>query len=549
VGEPIEHTSVAIDPASPTTLYAGSYKSTNQGKSWRPLASLREIAGAGPRLAMDPFVSSTIYAGRSQILTPPFSPSAALRSEDAGATWTASTVGLPVLSRWRVLVPDPVVPGRLYLGSDDYSPGVWTSVDGGASWGGPGTSPAVNGFAVDPVSPLTLYASSFGIGVFKSIDGGTSWSSANNGLANLIIRGLAMDPQDPLRLYTASNDVYVTADGAASWTAASPLPPGLFVEAIAVNPVTSMVYVGGQGDSEVVEGGPGGASWADISAGFPGIGPTTLEVEPGTGRALYAAGHSMAVARLQLVACAVDADCDDANACTLDTCSVGTGACVNTTVGNGAPCDDGNPCSVDVCVAGACQSAADPACGCGAYCAPAPIPGCIGSGTARLLVNAKKAGRESLKVALKKLSGPTTQSDFGDPVTGATAYGICVYDQSGILVGSLAVARAGAPCGAAQTPCWVAPADGYAYRDGDGESDGIQQIVAKGGGAGKGRLTAKGRNAANRGRTSLPVGVAAALAGSASATVQVVTDDASCFGATLTNVRTADGLRFKASGP
>jgi hypothetical protein len=39
------------------------------------------------------------------------------------------------------------------------------------------------------------------------------------------------------------------------------------------------------------------------------------------------------------------------------------------------------------------------------------------------------------------------------------------------------------------------------------------------------------------------------LAANTQATVQLLTDDASCVGVTLTNVKTADGVAFKALVP
>ena len=52
--------------------------------------------------------------------------------------------------------------------------------------------------------------------------------------------------------------------------------------------------------------------------------------------------------------CAVDADCDDANPCTDDSCDAGAATCVNAP--NAAACDDGDLCtSDDVCSAGFCS--------------------------------------------------------------------------------------------------------------------------------------------------------------------------------------------------
>jgi hypothetical protein len=58
--------------------------------------------------------------------------------------------------------------------------------------------------------------------------------------------------------------------------------------------------------------------------------------------------------------------CDDKNACTTDSCSVATGACVNTPIigcgGNcklASDCDDKNPCTSDACTAGKCANTAN----------------------------------------------------------------------------------------------------------------------------------------------------------------------------------------------
>jgi hypothetical protein len=70
-----------------------------------------------------------------------------------------------------------------------------------------------------------------------------------------------------------------------------------------------------------------------------------------------------------------------------------------------------------------------------------------------------------------------------------------------------------------------------------------------GGDPDKGQIEAKGQNDTSKSQTSLPTGIAAALRNNTQATVQILTSDASCFGATFTNVAKADGLEFKAILP
>ena len=66
-----------------------------------------------------------------------------------------------------------------------------------------------------------------------------------------------------------------------------------------------------------------------------------------------------------------------------------------------------------------------------------------------------------------------------------------------------------------------------------------------GGDAGKGKVLVIGKNKT----ATMPTGVAVALQNATSATVQVLSNDAACFGANLTTVKKADGLIFKALAP
>jgi hypothetical protein len=177
-------------------------------------------------------------------------------------------------------------------------------------------------------------------------------------------------------------------------------------------------------------------------------------------------------------------------------------------------------------------------------CAPAPVGGCIAPAKGVLLVNEKSVGKEKLKVALTKLEPVVTPSQFGDPVSGSTRYNVCIYDSANQLRGQYTVARAGDTCG--DRACWsVVSEKGYKYTDKSLAADGILKIALYGGDAGKGKVKFTGKNTA----LTMPTGVAASLQNQTSATVQVVTSDASCFGVGLVRVKKADGLVFSAVVP
>jgi hypothetical protein len=183
-----------------------------------------------------------------------------------------------------------------------------------------------------------------------------------------------------------------------------------------------------------------------------------------------------------------------------------------------------------------------------ATCGASPIGGCLSPGAATLQVNEKTVGKEKLKVALKKLTTATAQGTFGNPVGGTTSYAICVYDQGATLRAQMQVNRAGQLCGT--KACWSAiSTKGFKYTDKTASADGISKITGKGGDPTKGQIQAQGQNNASKGQTALPTGIAAALQNNTQATVQILTSDASCFGATFTHVTEADGLEFKAVVP
>jgi cysteine-rich repeat protein len=205
-------------------------------------------------------------------------------------------------------------------------------------------------------------------------------------------------------------------------------------------------------------------------------------------------------------------------------------------------CDDGNTVPGDGCNE-FCQDEGIV----GDVCAAAPATGCLTAAKASVAIVEKKPGKEKWKAKLKSLDGATAQSDFGDPVSGATRYDVCLYGDSGQLVSELSVDRAGQTCGT--KPCWKAKGEGYAYKDKEMSADGVKTVKGASGPIGKGKLQVQAGNKAKKGQTALATGVAAALAGSTSARVQVLTSDAACLEAALPTVKKAEPDQFKAKAP
>ncbi|HEX7185597.1 MAG TPA: hypothetical protein VF756_27480 [Thermoanaerobaculia bacterium] len=276
-----------VDPARPETLYAGAgygigvLKSTNGGRSWRRAdRGLLSRNGGVVHLALDPRSPSTLYASLYQ------SPVGIWKSTDGGATWRPKGRGLPSgedLVFW--IAVDPSSPGTVWAATDGAARKVYKSVDGGERWArtGPGGYPVAVGpsgavytrgarsldggatwtptavpfhrdvrnlrLVVDPASPLTVLATAPDFGISRSADGGGTWYPSNEGIAQTRIVGLAIDPADPESLY------------------ASALGVGLF------------------------RSRPGGGGWEMLNGGLPTNEQFSPEVSPlivGPGSSLYA---------------------------------------------------------------------------------------------------------------------------------------------------------------------------------------------------------------------------------------------------------------------
>jgi hypothetical protein len=184
-------------------------------------------------------------------------------------------------------------------------------------------------------------------------------------------------------------------------------------------------------------------------------------------------------------------------------------------------------------------------------CPATPAPGCTeGFAKGSLSVDERKPAKQVLTARLSK--GPAlAQSDFGDPTLAeGTTVALCVYDDAGVPVAALEVDRAAESCGS--KACWKAiggtPPDGkgFVYKDAAGSADGVRSLSLKGGAAGKSSLAVSASNKKRKGQTALPTGIATALAGAASVTLQIQASDGACFSTTLVEIRKSTPEIFQA---
>jgi len=157
----------------------------------------------------------------------------AFRSDDGGHNWVTASEGLPrdgdVLNAQSLAV-DPTGANVVYLGTGwgpFHGNGVYKSTDGGATW-----TPANQGMidysitalAVDPANPQIVYAGGFHGELFKSTDGGQTWNDLTDELPIQVgnhqtVQGIAIAPATPGTIYLLYDwvGVLVSNDGGASW--------------------------------------------------------------------------------------------------------------------------------------------------------------------------------------------------------------------------------------------------------------------------------------------------------------------------------------------
>ncbi len=213
---------------------AGVFRSTDGGRTWA--GATRGFENVDHRkvgaIAWDPFDPSAAWACAGTVRSNG-SAGAILRTTDAGLTWaTVSTsafctggvfsgsgvTGPHPRSIGRLLVPDPTVRDRLWLGT--VQGGVRRSADGGVTWSSGGLAgQPVRGLVLDPLDPDVLYAA------VRSTAGGGVYRTLNANDATPTWQRLAGPPMAE-ELAIVDRRLYVAAGTAGVWSAdlAAPTP-------------------------------------------------------------------------------------------------------------------------------------------------------------------------------------------------------------------------------------------------------------------------------------------------------------------------------------
>jgi hypothetical protein len=75
------------------------------------------------------------------------------------------------------------------------------------------TGTGVEGLAIDPNTPSTVYAGTVDLGVYRSTDGGATWVPFNAGLRNNEVYSIAVDAIGTVYAATYGSGVFVYRSG------------------------------------------------------------------------------------------------------------------------------------------------------------------------------------------------------------------------------------------------------------------------------------------------------------------------------------------------
>jgi photosystem II stability/assembly factor-like uncharacterized protein len=300
---------ILIDPTNTNTVYAcvpgkafsdsddrGVYKTTDGGKTWsKVLAGTNGSTGCS-MMAMDPASPQTMFAGMWDFRRKgwtfrsggdgPDAPSgsALFKSTNGGATWTAldekSAKGLPAKPWGRVAVSvAPSNPNVVYAFIEAVPPlnGLYRSDDGGATWELRDRSQNMvwrpfyfANLIVDPKDENHVYKA--GGSLIMSTDGGASFSNIA-GTAHGDFHDVWVDPQNTDHIIVGDDGgLWYSYDTGDKWWKAETLPISQFYHVSVDSDKPYKVYGGLQDNSSWVgesqfPGGIAKAQWENLYGG------------------------------------------------------------------------------------------------------------------------------------------------------------------------------------------------------------------------------------------------------------------------------------------
>ncbi|HYO15475.1 MAG TPA: glycosyl hydrolase [Thermoanaerobaculia bacterium] len=265
----------------------GLYKSVDGGKTWENVG-LKRSEHIG-KILIDPGDSDTVYVAAQGPLWAPGGDRGLYKTTDGGKTWKPV---LTISENTGVtdVVMDPRDPDVLYAAAYQRRRHVWTlinggpeagihkSTDGGATWkklaaGLPREQMGRIGLAIAPSQPDTVYAiieaSGDAGGFFRSSDAGANWEKRSGYVSGSpqYYQEIFVDPEDPDRVYSMDVLLMVSDDGGRNFRPLGEKSKHVDNHALWINPAnTDHLLVGSDGG--IYESWDRGQNW-DFKPNLP----------------------------------------------------------------------------------------------------------------------------------------------------------------------------------------------------------------------------------------------------------------------------------------
>src|SRR5262249_947110 len=141
--------------------------STDSGNTWTDVNS--GLTAPILVLAIDPATPATLYAASSN--------AGMFKTTNGGGHWDPINNGFTYASACGLAI-DPITPTRVYAISES----VYKSTNGGSNWNLASAGPIAGcSIVIHPITTTTIYTVG-ALGVTKSTNGGMNWSTINSGL-------------------------------------------------------------------------------------------------------------------------------------------------------------------------------------------------------------------------------------------------------------------------------------------------------------------------------------------------------------------------------
>jgi hypothetical protein len=289
---------VAIDPSNPARVFVaaagnlygkdtdrGLYRSTDAGASWQQVLFVSDSTGCVD-VAIDPATPTRIYAAMWERMRRPNTrvyggvTSGIYRSTDGGDSWTLLTTGLPAAATkpGRIgLAVAPSLPSTVYAIYADLVgsfAGFFRSTDGGATWTRQADG-ALSGFYssygwwfgkiwVDPTNANRVFAA--GLPLMRTTNGGNAWTDVS-GSMHVDHHAMWISPSTPSLVWEGNDGgAYRSTNGGTIWTHITTLPITQFYTN-EVHPAQPSKVYGGTQDNGTIRT-PGGISvWTNVYGG------------------------------------------------------------------------------------------------------------------------------------------------------------------------------------------------------------------------------------------------------------------------------------------